>query len=398
MDLDSSRRESYLVTPGRSMPRFFRPCRRQRLATTSPRTHTRRFHGFAFSPLVVFLVLSLSHLITTTAVLGFTPSLSSRQPQQRVSDTSFGKPSIVPRASHQTIRKSWRQSAPLSAVPLTATSVVAAKATAAAAALAAITGAVSGGVFAGGLHAIAGPDHLAALLPRCCGQRWYVAGRVGALWGMGHGVSATMLGMAAFAFKNAAVFVAGSTTGTTASSSRLFTAVLSKMSHITEVAVGLSLIIIGVMGIHEARIWEVEADSELSTTETSTPVTLSTQPQKSLSAAVVPVKATAVHDINDTQKRAIVLNGLLHGFSWDGAPSLAPAIAVTTWASSLAFLASYAVGTMITMAVTTTLIGEGTRRAGKLFHRPDLPQKLSYVSSCIAIVIGSVWCGLPFFQ
>ena len=29
--------------------------------------------------------------------------------------------------------------------------------------------------------------------------------------------------------------------------------------------------------------------------------------------------------------RAIFANGILHGFSWDGAPSLAPALAMTSW-------------------------------------------------------------------
>jgi hypothetical protein len=46
------------------------------------------------------------------------------------------------------------------------------------------------------------------------------------------------------------------------------------------------------------------------------------------------------------------------------------------------------------MAIATTLIGEGTRRAGEVFQRPDIPQKLSYVSSILAIVIGAIWCGL----
>jgi len=30
-----------------------------------------------------------------------------------------------------------------------------------------------------------GPDHLAALLPRCIGKRWYQAMRIGAVWGLG---------------------------------------------------------------------------------------------------------------------------------------------------------------------------------------------------------------------
>jgi len=231
------------------------------------------------------------------------------------------------------------------------------------AAVAAITGAISGGLFSGSLHAIAGPDHLAALIPRCCGQRWYRAGRVGALWGMGHGISASILGIAAYGLKNRLKNNMG------VGVKKLLTGA----SHATEIAVGVTIIFIGIMGIKEAREWEEEIGQ--------------TQP-KSLSAA-----AADPHVI-EVSKRAVVMNGLLHGFSWDGAPSLAPALAVATWSGNLAFLGAYAVGAMSTMALATTLIGEGTRRAGEVFNRPDIPQKLSLISSVLAIVVGIIWCVL----
>lgn len=209
---------------------------------------------------------------------------------------------------------------------------------------------------------ISGPDHLAALLPRCCGQRWYKAGKIGALWGIGHGVSATILGVLAFGLK------------AQVQKAPVVKSLLSGASHVMEIAVGLSLILIGGMGIREAREWEDEMNGA--------------SPQ-SLSAAAAPDSG-----IKDTQKRAVIFNGLLHGFSWDGAPSLAPALAVATWSGNLAFLSAYAAGTMSAMAITTTLIGEGTRRAGEIFNRPDIPQKLSLFSSILAIVIGAIWCGL----
>lgn len=179
---------------------------------------------------------------------------------------------------------------------------------------------------------------------------------------MGHGVSATILGVSAFGLKNQMKHMGGGAV-------RL----LTKMSHATDIAVGLSLVVIGLMGIKEAREWEEEIDG--------------VQPQ-SLSAAA------ADAGIKSAQKRAVIFNGLLHGFSWDGAPSLAPAIAVATWSGNLAFLAAYAVGTMTAMAIVTTLIGEGTRRTGQIFNRPDLPQKLSLFSSFVAIAVGVFWCGL----
>lgn len=227
--------------------------------------------------------------------------------------------------------------------------------------LGAFAGVVTGGLLGGALHAIAGPDHLAALLPKCCGQRWYRAGRIGALWGMGHGVSATILGLLAFGLKNRISNIAS------------VSKILHGASSFMEIAVGVSLIFIGILGIKEAREWEEEIES--------------ISPQ-SLSAAAADTGVKAA------QKRAVVFNGVLHGFSWDGAPSLAPALAVATWRGSVSFLLSYAVGTMSAMALTTTLIGEGTRRAGEIFDRPDIPQKLSFFSSLLAIGVGVFWCFL----
>jgi hypothetical protein len=165
-----------------------------------------------------------------------------------------------------------------------------------------------------------------------------------------------------------------------------------------EIAVGASLIVIGIMGIKEARDFTYDYDIPLP----SSPPTL-----HNLSAAVNVALTDTESKMNTNQQssgtittlpslrtRAILLNGILHGFSWDGAPSLAPALALMTWSHTITFLSSYALGTTITMAFVTALIGEGTRQASQIFQRPDLPQKFSFASSILAISIGIVWCGL----
>lgn len=145
-----------------------------------------------------------------------------------------------------------------------------------------------------------------------------------------------------------------------------------------ELAIGISLIVIGLVGIKEAREWNSEEMPPL-------------EEGKSLSAAATPVDAVAAPS---TAKSAVLFNGILHGFSWDGAPSLAPAVAIATWRGSLTFLVSYALGTMAAMTLATTIIGEGTRRASKKLDRPDLPRDLSVGSSFLALVVGVVWCVL----
>ena len=247
-------------------------------------------------------------------------------------------------------------------------------------ALSALTATITGGVFAGSLHAIAGPDHLAALIPRCCGLPWYRAVRVGAVWGLGHGVSATILGMAGFLFKKGVVvFGMGGTNGANFD-------VLHHAGSFMELAIGVSLIVIGLLGIKEAREWD-SSDVDAIACEVN-------EGEGSNSTAAAPYSSAAMAVNPNPAKRAVLFNGILHGFSWDGAPSLAPAVAISTWRGSLTFLLSYALGTMGAMALATTVIGEGTRRAAGKLDRPDLPRDLSLFSSFLALVVGVVWCGL----
>ncbi|CAM9281176.1 unnamed protein product [Scytosiphon promiscuus] len=52
---------------------------------------------------------------------------------------------------------------------------------------------------------------------------------------------------------------------------------------------------------------------------------------------------------------------------------------------------------MVAMSATTTLIGEGSVRVGKALDQPDIPRKLSIVSSMVAITIGAVWLAKAVF-
>ena len=190
------------------------------------------------------------------------------------------------------------------------------------------------------------------------------AARVGAVWGLGHGVSATLLGTCAWLFKNGVRRTA-------------FGGSFDLLHHagsFVELAVGVSLVLVGLLGIKEAREFEASPGGG----------------PRSLSSAAAPEDDRATN----AAESAVLFNGILHGFSWDGAPSLAPAIAVSTWRGSMAFLLSYALGTMAAMTLATSLIGEGTRRASHKLERPNLPRDLSLGSSVLALIVGMVWCGL----
>ena len=211
-------------------------------------------------------------------------------------------------------------------------------------------------------------------------------------------MSATLLGIAGFLFKKgvrlSGVFATAATGGEGSFD------LLHHAGSFMELAIGISLIVIGLLGIKEAREWESPDDVPIAcdlleeSTDGKNLVKTSgvTSSPQSLSSAVTPT-SLAISPPNPA-KRAVLFNGILHGFSWDGAPSLAPAVAISTLRGSLTFLLSYALGTMAAMALATTIIGEGTRRAAGKLDRPDLPRDLSVASSFLALIVGVVWCAL----
>ncbi|GMH83899.1 hypothetical protein TrVE_jg2224 [Triparma verrucosa] len=202
---------------------------------------------------------------------------------------------------------------------------------------------LSAGLLSGGFHAITGPDHLAALLPRTLNRPFVPSSRVGLLWGLGHGVSVMVLGVGMWGMK-------------TASGLDKYFLTLGKG---LEVLVGVSLVLIGYLGYTEST--------------------------QSLSSSSTPTSSLST--------RAILLNGLLHGFSLDGAPSLAPSLVAGGLVNSLYFLVCYAVGTAVCMGVAMGVLGEGTRRLGEKAGG-KVGVRISKGSSLIAVAVGVVWVWL----
>ena len=206
-----------------------------------------------------------------------------------------------------------------------------------------------------------GPDHLAAILPSSVGKSAWHGARIGAIWGLGHGLSATFLGFCAF-------FLKGKISGK-------FTAV-KKLTNIAESAVGFSLLAIGLLGIKESMEMEAEHADDVSEGNSDGKKT------------------------NGKTAFSIFANGMLHGFSWDGAPSIAPAVAMTTYRSAATFLASYSMGTMITMSIAASTISYlSSKLVGSSVSEniPNLPKKLSFFSSLLAMLIGVYWIAQSFF-
>ncbi|MEM1349408.1 MAG: hypothetical protein AAGI01_12675 [Myxococcota bacterium] len=89
------------------------------------------------------------------------------------------------------------------------------------------------GLVAGSAHVVAGPDHLAAVLPLAAESR-SAAARTGALWGLGHGIGVVALGAVGQALRGSID--------------------IETVSHVSEIAVGLMLIGLGMWSIRRARL------------------------------------------------------------------------------------------------------------------------------------------------
>ncbi len=196
---------------------------------------------------------------------------------------------------------------------------------------------------------------MAALLPNSVGRSIWVGAKVGAIWGLGHGLSAIIVGLCAF-------FLKGKLAGKFS--------MLQKLTSLAENAVGASLVLIGLLGVKESL--EQGHDNDEEGNESS-------NGKKTMSSS------------------AIFANGVLHGFSWDGAPSIAPAVAMSSWRAATYFLLSYSLGTVIAMSISASTIGALSSKLGKMSQAPDFPKKLSLYSSMLAVLIGIYWIAQGFF-
>ena len=228
-----------------------------------------------------------------------------------------------------------------------------------------------GGTLSGGLHALSGPDHLAAILPFILGHRWYRAAYFGAIWGLGHGLSASFLGILGFQVKD--TFLGYN--------------ILPQLTNLADYAVGVTLIIIGIMGVHEAQQLVSCEGSKKSTISNDSSIKV-TENRRIKSFENGDIESEENSQLGQVSGQgylssiaismAIFANGCLLGMSWDGLPSLAPALALYSWEHLFAFLAAYCLGTVLTIATAAGCVGESTRWLSTITS-VDLPRRLALI-------------------
>ncbi|KAF8095914.1 hypothetical protein N665_0320s0042 [Sinapis alba] len=212
------------------------------------------------------------------------------------------------------------------------------------------------GFLAGCLHTLSGPDHLAALAPLSIGRTRMESAVVGALWGCGHDAGQVIFGLLFLLLKD-----------------RLHIEVLQTWG--TRI-VGLTLVIIGVIGIKEAS--EVVPCVALETGMVAT----------EKEGLIMPAK-------NKKIGFATFATGVVHGLQPDALMIVLPALALPSRLAGSAFLIMFLVGTVVAMGSYTAFIGSCSEALKEKV--PRITEKLTWVSSIVAIGLGLGIVISPFF-
>ncbi|ERN07705.1 uncharacterized protein LOC18435935 [Amborella trichopoda] len=210
------------------------------------------------------------------------------------------------------------------------------------------------GFFAGCLHTLSGPDHLAALAPLSIGRTRMESAAVGALWGCGHDAGQVIFGLLFLLLKDRLHIEVIRTWGTR--------------------VVGLTLLVIGLMGIREAS-------------EVPAPCVALENGECDVSL-IESMETTAPAPVGGKKKigLATFATGIVHGLQPDALMMVLPALALPSRVAGAAFLGMFLLGTVVAMGSYTVFIGSCSQALKE--RVPRITEKLTWAASFVAMALG----------
>ncbi len=226
---------------------------------------------------------------------------------------------------------------------------------------------VLSGVLAGAAHALAGPDHLAAVVPLAIDRRQKVSGwAIGGLWGVGHGLGVVILGLLAQGLMpgDGLAAVAGH----------------------AETLVGLMLVGLGLWTLRRARRIVVHVHEHTHGGDRHEHLHVHLRRE----SPDHPAPAEPSHARRRHHHGPLSLGfGVLHGMA--GAGHLV--IVVPSLAMAPPQAATYLGGYLIAAVATMTLVGAGLDRLGRAASAELLPRLLAG-AGWLSLAVGLLWIGL----
>lgn len=220
------------------------------------------------------------------------------------------------------------------------------------------------GFLAGCLHTLSGPDHLAALAPLSIGRTKMQSAIVGALWGCGHDAGQLIFGLLFLLLKDRLQIEVIRTWGTR--------------------IVGLTLVVIGGMGIKEAA-------------EMTTPFVALENAECDV-GTMNALDVAAPREMKMKKKKigfATFATGIVHGLQPDALLIILPALALPSRLAGTAFLGMFLVGTVLSMGSYTVFLGSCSEALKE--RVPRITEKLTWVASLVAISMGLAIIFSQFF-
>jgi len=210
------------------------------------------------------------------------------------------------------------------------------------------------GLIAGALHAVSGPDHLAALAPIAIRDRARGM-RVGATWGLGHGLGVCALGGLGLALREVVD--------------------ISWLSRGSELLVGLVLIGIGIWAVRQATRLQLHTHSHAHDGDEHIHVHIH-----------VDAGDHTDESAHKAHTHAALGVGFLHGAAGTGHIfGVVPALALPARDAAIYILA-YLVAAVGSMALFGGLLGRLAQRSGTQWMR-----RLMMTSGFAAVVVGVAW-------
>eukprot|EP01127_Copromyxa_protea_P018737 TRINITY_DN5969_c0_g1_i1.p1 TRINITY_DN5969_c0_g1~~TRINITY_DN5969_c0_g1_i1.p1 ORF type:complete len:222 (+),score=20.37 TRINITY_DN5969_c0_g1_i1:49-714(+) len=197
----------------------------------------------------------------------------------------------------------------------------------------------------GVLHGLTGPDHLTAILPLSV-NKGIAAWKYGFQWGLGHGIGMVAFGFLVYLFKSLVPFN------------------VEALAKWLDLAVGVSLILVGGMGLREVNY------------------------EKRKKQSMLPLHFNRGVTDHKPKESVSLMTGIWQGFTGSGHfVGVMPALTLPSLMSAILYLLLFCSGTAIAMAAFSGIVGEVSKRVTDKGSTVN-PLQLAYFASWFSVAIG----------